>query len=319
VFQTPLRFAVTQTSRGTWLALVTVAAWAVLPITLKIASRHLDPSTLTWYRFVISAVILGGILAWRHELPAAAWRAPRSLVLVCVATLGLAINYVLYLWSFTYVSPTVANGVTQIGPLLLMLGGVLLFREQISTRQKIGVALLLVGLLLFFNRRLSELAHLSGPAGFGTLILIIAGVCWAAYALAQKALLRGLGSPQILLLLYVGCALLLLPLSAPSHVTRLSGLELTMLGLSALNTLVAYGALAEGLKLAGAARVGSLLALVPVVSLFVTWMTNHLSPGFFEPDMLNAATIVGAAIVTAGSALTAQESARSESSATSAT
>ena len=35
------------TSRGIWLSLVVVGAWSVLPITLRLASRQLDPYTLT--------------------------------------------------------------------------------------------------------------------------------------------------------------------------------------------------------------------------------------------------------------------------------
>ena len=78
-----------------------------------------------------------------------------------------------------------------------------------------------------------------------------------------------------------------------------------MLALSCLNTLVAYGALAEALKHSGAARVGAALAVVPLMTLMVTWLSNRVSPGFFEPDTLNAATIAGAVVVTVGSALSA--------------
>ena len=289
-----------------WLAFVTVACWSVLPITLKFASRHLDPYTLTWYRFFVSALVLGGILAVGRGLPE--WkmlRAPRLVTLLIVAIAGLVANYVLYLISLSYVSPTVAHVVTQLGPLLLMFGGIWLFREQLSRRQWIGVVLLILGLLLFFNRRLGELAQFSGRAGVGTIILLAASVTWAAYGLAQKVLLRSLTSAQTLLVIYVGSTLALAAFTHPSRVWGLSGLELTMLALSCLNTLVAYGALAEALKHAGAARVGAVLAVVPLVTLLVTWISNTVSPGFFEPDVLNTLTIAGAAIVTVGSALSA--------------
>jgi hypothetical protein len=78
-----------------------------LPITLKIASRRLDPYTLTWYRFAVSALTLGAILGVRTGLPSvAAQRARSTAVLALVATAGLLVNYVLYLISLSYVSPT---------------------------------------------------------------------------------------------------------------------------------------------------------------------------------------------------------------------
>jgi drug/metabolite transporter (DMT)-like permease len=294
--------------RGIWLSLVVVGAWSVLPITLRLATRQLDPYTLTWYRFFLSALVLGAMLGFRGTLPRLSQlRRVRPTALLVAATLGLASNYVLYLVSLDYVSPTVGTVITQLGPLLLMFGGVWIFGERLSRRQMIGVALLIVGLLLFFNERLAELADMSGRAGAGTLILLIASVTWAVYGLAQKSLLDHYESTQILLLIYVGSTIALLFMSAPAAVVGLPALDLVMVVLCAANTLVAYGALAEALKSAGAATVGAVLAVGPVATLVVTWATNRVSPGFFEPDVLNLATIVGACVVTVGSALSARK------------
>ncbi|HJQ21044.1 MAG TPA: DMT family transporter, partial [Gemmatimonadaceae bacterium] len=107
-----------RTVRGIWLALITVVAWSVLPITLRIASRHLDPYTLTWYRFAVSAVVLGGMLMVKRRLPARrAVLVRRCVVLLLAATLGLVTNYVLYLVSLSYVSPTAGTVITQLAPL----------------------------------------------------------------------------------------------------------------------------------------------------------------------------------------------------------
>lgn len=285
-----------------------VGAWSVLPITLRLATRQLDPYTLTWYRFFLSALVIGGILAVRGGLPRwAQLRRVRPMALLVAATLGLAINYVLYLVSLDYVSPTVGTVITQLGPLLLMFSGVWIFGEHLSRRQLIGVVLLIVGLLLFFNRRLAELADLSGRAGVGTLILLAASVTWAVYGVAQKSLLKHFESTQILFLIYVGSTIALLASSAPTAVVGLPALDLVMVVLCAANTLVAYGALAEALKCAGAATVGAVLAVGPVATLVVTWATNKVSPGFFAPDLLNVATIAGACVVALGSALSARK------------
>jgi drug/metabolite transporter (DMT)-like permease len=224
-----------------------------------------------------------------------------------VATLGLLGNYVLYLVSLDYVSPTVGTVITQLGPLLLMFGGVWLFHEKLSGKQILGVVLIVVGLLLFFNRRLGEFAGLTGREGAGMLILLAASVVWAVYGVSQKALLRHFTANQILLLIYAGATVALLAFSAPLAVRSLGSLELVMLGLSAANTLVAYGALAKALESAGAATVGAVLAIGPVATLVVTWLSNTVSPGFFPADDLNVATIAGAFVVTVGSALSARK------------
>jgi len=297
----------THTTRGIWLALVTVACWALLPITLRIASRQLDPYTLTWYRFFLSALALAAFLGVKRKIPTRSEFTRRSLTLLVVAILGLVVNYVLYLVSLSYVSPTVSTVITQIGPLLLVVGGVWLFREKLSRKQVIGFGILIGGLLLFFNRQLGVFASLEGKEGFGTAILLIATTAWAAYGLAQKALLQHFTATQILMLIYVGSVIALAAFTAPQAVAKLPPLELLMLFLSALNTLVAYGALAEALVSAGTATVGAVLAISPVAALIVTWGSNALSPGFFPPDDLNVATISGAFIVTIGSAMSARK------------
>src|SRR3954471_5677254 len=94
----------TDSTRGVWLALVTVLCWSLLPITLRIASRHLDPYTLTWYRFAVSALVLGVFLAATSGLPRiSALRSVRPAALLLAATIGLVSNYVLYLVSLSYV------------------------------------------------------------------------------------------------------------------------------------------------------------------------------------------------------------------------
>jgi drug/metabolite transporter (DMT)-like permease len=227
--------------------------------------------------------------------------------LLVAAIAGLLVNYVLYLVSLSYVSPTVSTVITQLGPLLLMVGGVWVFHERLSKRQIIGIVLLIGGLLLFFNRNIGAFASLSGREGFGALILLIASATWAVYGLAQKALLKQFAPTQILLVIYIGATVLLAAFTHPLHAFTIDALEFTMLLLCAANTLVAYGALAEALKSAGAATVGAVLAVGPVATLIVTFIATKTSPGLVVPDDLNAATIVGAVVVTVGSALSARK------------
>jgi drug/metabolite transporter (DMT)-like permease len=141
----------------------------------------------------------------------------------------------------------------------------------------------------------------------GTVILLTASVVWAVYGLAQKALLQYFAAPQILLLIYIGATAILAVFTAPASVRGLPAIELLMLFLSCMNTLVAYGALAEALNAAGAATVGAVLAVGPVATLVVTWVSNRVSPGFFAADLLNVATVLGACVVTLGSALSARK------------
>lgn len=290
---------------GFALAFVTAVSWGVLPVALKITLHGLDPYTIIWYRFAVSALVLFLILMASGNLPTLRTLGGRGGLLLAIALLGLIGNYVFYLIGLVHATPTVTQTVIQLAPMFFLLGGLVVFKERFSRIQWIGFGLLIIGLLLFFNRRLPELGVLSGGMGLGTIVLIVAALSWAAYALAQKALLRNLGSQQILLLIYIGAVALLFPTSSVTSVRHANSLELWMLAFSCLNTLIAYGAFAEALRHWEASRIGAVFAVAPLITLGAMWLVERFVPGLVAPEGLNVLSVCGAVLVVGGSALSA--------------
>jgi drug/metabolite transporter (DMT)-like permease len=290
---------------GLTLALITAVAWGLLPIALKLTLTGMDPYTITWYRFATSGLILGLLLAATRGLPAVASLTRRDWLLFALALGGLLVNYICYVFALRHVSPTVNQTVIQLAPLCLLLGGLIYFHERFSRWQWVGFATLIVGLVLFFNRRLKELTDVGEGLGLGVALLVIASVVWAAYGLVQKQLLKGMSSQQILLLLYVGAIVLLTPVSRPGSVGGLNALEFWMLVFCCANTLIGYGAFAEALEHWEMSRVGAVLALAPLSTLSGMWLIERIAPHLLEPEGLNPTSIVGALLVVSGSALCA--------------
>jgi drug/metabolite transporter (DMT)-like permease len=298
------------TTTGRWklglaLALVTTVCWGVLPVALKIALEDIDAYTITWYRFGVSAFVLLVILGATGNLPAVRSLGPRAWLVLLIGLLGLVGNYVLYLVGLDHASPTLTQTVIQLAPMFFLFGGIILFKEKFSRVQWIGFAVLVLGLLLFFNRRLPELTDLSGGTGLGTALIVLAAVTWATYGLAQKALLRRLSPQQILLLIYLGAIVVLLPASSLGAVRHAGRLELWLLAFSCLNTLIAYGAFAEALRHWDASRIGAVLATAPLLTLATMWFTGHFFPQLIAPESLNAVSVLGSLLVVGGSALSA--------------
>jgi drug/metabolite transporter (DMT)-like permease len=285
-------------------------AWGFLPIALSIVLQTMDPANLTWLRFLTAALGLAAILAVKNGLPSLRALTRSDSKILAVALGGLVGNFVLYVVALNYASPTINQVVTQLSPLLLMLGGIVVFHERFVLRQWLGFALLLVGLPLFFNRRLPELIHLDAGLGRGVALLVIASCVWAIYGLAQKKLLRRLQPQQILLLLYVGSAIVLIPAARPAVVLELSTLQLWMLVFCCANTIVAYGAFAESLQHWEASRVSAMLALTPLFTMMSMWVIERAAPGLVRPEQLNLLSFVGAGVVVAGSMLVALGSAK---------
>lgn len=293
-------------SSGRWrlglsLALTTVFLWGILPIALKLVLQTIDVYTVTWFRFLLSFLLLTLYLKLQQQIPS--WQKLRTvrLDLLTIATLSLAANYLFFLKGLNETSPSNAQVIIQLAPVLMGLGGLWIFKERYTQRQWAGLGFLTLGMILFFNDQLHLLRTASLPYLVGSLWLILAAAIWALYALAQKQLLQQLSSPVIMWLIYGGSAILFTPAASPQALFTLTPLQWGMLIFSGFNTLIAYGAFAEALAHWEASRVSAVLALTPIITLGSVWGFSRLLPHLLEPDAMTGVGVVGALLVVSGS------------------
>lgn len=290
---------------GFMLALVTAVLWGMLPIALKHLLVDLTANTITWIRFLVAALFVSAVLWQQKAVPSLRGLSRKATILLSIAIAGLLSNYILYLMGLHLLTAETAQVVIQLAPFLMMMGGIFIFREQLLLWQKIGATLLVIGLLLFFNERLVLLLTQFGQDSIGVLLVIIAAVTWACYALAQKQLLMTFNSQQIMWFIYLAGALCFLPVADLSPVLSLSGLQWGLLAFCCLNTIVAYGAFAEALEHWEASKVSAVLAITPLLTILFANIVSWLFPDAAPAQTLNLWSIAGALLVVSGSAITA--------------
>jgi drug/metabolite transporter (DMT)-like permease len=291
---------------GLILALTTAVLWGVLPIALKMLLGVLTANTITFIRFLAAAVIVGLWLAARGKLPSLAlFKQAKITVLMLVAIIGLLSNYIMYLTGLEYLSAETGQTVIQLAPFLMMIGGVYIFKERLLLWQKVGAAVLILGLMLFFNQRLVGMVSQLNDESIGVLLVIAAAITWAGYALAQKQLLVHFNSKQIMYILYFAGSICFLPVAEFSPLQTMSILHWSLLIFCCLNTVVAYGAFAEALHHWEASKVSAVLALTPLVTILSANIIAWLWPDFIQAQQLNLWSWLGAFLVVTGSAVTA--------------
>ena len=287
--------------RGFALALTTAVFWGILPIALKHLLNGMDAITVTWYRLTTAGLALAVYLTWRRKLPTLPALRSRAAALCVIATVGLAGNYVLYLFALDLTTPTVAQIIGQVSPLFLLAGGLLVFGERLSPLQWLGMVALVAGLAIFFHDRLGELASFNSRLALGGATMIAGSMVWATYALAQKQLLTHYSSAQVLFMIYIGSIPLLLPWSHVSQLAQLDLAQLALLAFCCLNTLVAYGSFAEALDHWQVSRIGAVVALSPLLTIAFVHLLAALWPAHFAAEPLTAVNVLGACLVVAGS------------------
>jgi len=288
--------------RGFALALLTAFSWGTLPLAMALLVRQLTPWTVTWWRLAGSALLLAGWLGWHGKLPALRQVLRQQGAWLVLATIGLVGNYVCYATSLRFTTPSVSQTVIQLAPMLLLLSGLLFFGERFSRGQWAGFALLLGGLLLFFNHRLPEIASLHGNLAIGVGAVMLSSVLWTGYGIAQKKLMASLAPAQILLVLFFAGAVVLLPLAEPGAALRLDPLGVGLLLFGVANTMVGYGCFAEALGVWDVTRVSAVTSMAPIVTLAGMTIVNRFAPGALPAEKLNVLSIAGAIAVVAGSA-----------------
>lgn len=295
-----------QAGAGILLALTTAMCWGALPIAMKQVLADMEPFTIVWYRFVMAGFGLALILIPRRQLPPlrlfARWR---WLLLLLIATAGLLGNFVFFSSSLQYLSPTASQVIGQLSPVGMMIASVVILKERMRVTQVIGAVMLICGLMLFFNSSLREIFTRLTDYTLGVLLGVCAAMVWVSYGVAQKVLLRRLASPQILLMLYVLCTLVLTTVAKPMTVLNLSGWQLACLVFCGVNTLVGYGALAEAMARWQAAQVSAIVTLTPLFTLFFSDLLALAWPDYFAPPVLNAVGYAGAVVVVAGAMFSA--------------
>ena len=188
---------------GFFLSLVAAMLWGVLPIALKELLAGMDAITIVWYRFFVAGIVLLVWLGMRRNLPSFFTQNTQTKWFLVLAATGLVINYFLFSYSLNFVNGETSEAVIQLTTLFLILGGVFVYREPFFALQKIGTVLIMWGLLLFFNDRLSELTNLENRETIGVIVVIFAAITWTVYALLQKQLLVKFSSVQILFMIYM--------------------------------------------------------------------------------------------------------------------
>ncbi|MER3491603.1 MAG: EamA family transporter [Mastigocladus sp. ERB_26_2] len=303
---------------GLALSLLTAFLWGILPIALSVTLQKLDVYTVTWFRFLVAFVLLAIYLSVRGKLPTLRQLRSTSWKLLAIATIFLALNYILFLQGLVLTSPYNAELLIQLAPLLMGLGGLVIFRERYTLTQWLGLGILIIGFILFFHEQLllsfvensqkSNSSHLhlgfinniilnsSQKYLLGSSLIILAAVTWAVYALAQKQLLKSLSSINIMLIIYGGCTLFFSGFAEPQTIFYLDYFHGVTFLFCALNTLIAYGAFSEALEHWEASRVSAVLASTPIITLLSVEFVSVIAPNLIAPEKLTLVGILGAHI-----------------------
>jgi drug/metabolite transporter (DMT)-like permease len=286
----------TNHSKGLLCAAGTALCWGVLAIILKNALVFADSETIVAFRMIFAFAFLGLFFLIKNPKAFSLIKKPPPLLLV--GCLGLAFNYLGFMKGVAYSGASNAQIMIQMGPLMLMLSGFLIYKESLKALQLFFIGLAFAGFVFFFKDQ-SDLS-LDGNLILANLWILGAAVTWVGYSLVIKHFTaKGHSSNELNLLVFLVCAVIL---STRINYPSLAGFgvyEWFLLLILGLNTLIAYGLFGAALKLAPASQVSIIITLNPILTLaIIAFGGAYFS--FIPNEPVTLTGYLGAALVITG-------------------
>lgn len=249
--------------------LTSVTLWASAFVGIRAAGRYFAPGPLAAGRLLIGSVVLGLIVAIRREpLPR---RRSVPLIGVC-GLLWFALYNVCLNAAERRLDPGTASMIVRVGPILIAVLAGLLLDEGFSRWTFIGgaVALLGTGVIALGSSGGGGSASLGGVA-----LCLLAAVAYAGGVVAEKVVLRSVGSlPTVFCCCLVGalaCSPFLYGFFGELGAAPDGGV-VWLLYLGVFPTAVGFTTWAWALARTEAGRLGALVYLGPPISILLSWL-----------------------------------------------
>ena len=278
------------------MVLVTLSLWGVLPILLKLGLNYYSSGTIAWFRFFFSFLILFWfIFLFRSGCE----------ILLCPPSIGvlggiaLAANYFGMTQGVHFSGPSNAAVIIQLAPLFLVVVGVIFFRESITLRQLVGMFIALTGFYLFYLDRIRNAVDNLNYSTANEWV-VLAAVVWVIYMICQKKLSVKYSAQTLNLLIYFVAMVVLLPLVEWGEFFEGGVVGWSLLIILGLNTLLAYGALAEAVESIPLSLISILITLNPLITLSGMWLLSTLGVEILPVENIKWYGYLGGVVAVSG-------------------
>lgn len=287
-----------QRLKGVLFASITALTWGFLVIALKMSTTIMDPLTIVWFRFLVAFSIL--LVYYLIKKPSYLKILRNPPIYLVIASLGLGINYIAFLYGIKLTTASSAQVIIQIGPIFLGFVGLVFFKEKISLRQSIGFMIAGIGLFIFYRDNINKLVGDSDMYKMGVLWVVVAAMAWVVYAAFQKQLVKTYPAQQLNLFIFGLPVLLFLPFIQPSSFLDLDLKGWILMIYLGINTLIAYGFLAMAFKYLEANKISVIITMVPIITFILIGLLTYFEVTWIEPEELTTRGVFAALLVVVG-------------------
>lgn len=253
---------------GLALALLAAALWGLAPVAIKGALEGYSPDIINPIRLGAAALFFraaaGRGTPW---LPTDRWS--------YLGGIALGVDFVLYNYGVQLTSAAVAGLVVNAEVVATIALATWLLGERLDARRVVG-SLLTLGGVVYVAADGVSLSDLTAPDKvLGNILVMLAGVAWSVYAVAQRRAPRQRNSFRLMAPIFVVAALTTMPpLLLPSAWEIRGGMVPTvmLLAVTLLCTMGVYLVYARCQELVDVSVLAIVIASIPIFALGFAWL-----------------------------------------------
>lgn len=280
---------------GLALALLAAALWGLAPVAIKGALDGFSPQLINLLRLGGAALFFraasGAPVPW---LPTDAWS--------WLSGFALGVDFVLYNYGLQRTTASVSGLVVNIEVVSTIAFAVWLLGERLDPRRVVGSILTLGGVVYVAADGVSLADLTAAEKVVGNVLVMLAGVAWSLYAVAQRRAPRQPTSFQLMAPIFVVATLTSVPsLLFPGawHVSGGVFPTLMLLTVTFLSTIAVYVVYARCQELVDVSILAIVIASIPFFAIAFAWLLLG--------EMISQRMIAGGAAVFAGVLLIATD------------
>jgi drug/metabolite transporter (DMT)-like permease len=278
------------------LCMVGVAVlWGIIPILVKIVLMTIDPLSLSFLRLFQGLVVLlllyrirGG--QWKALFQKNGW--------ILIGGVALGINYALFSLSLNFTTAGAGVLIVQIQVVTLAVLAALFLGERLTVFKIAGMVAVICGVVFVVLPQNTLGNMFSSQYTMGNAIMVVSGLGWGVYALANKTLGRQMGSLHILIPIFAIATLMTGAVAATQFELKAAISVKALAAIIVLGVVCTGGAfylVSEGMKRLSAALAGTITTLAPPLAL---WLAHLVLGEDISTSMFTAtALIIGGILI----------------------
>jgi len=166
--------------------LLTAIIWGIASPVIKHTLQFIQPFSFLFWRFLITSLVFLPIFLVYKKKKSIKLSPKKIIKLSILGFLGTTLSLGLLFAGYQYTTAIDGSLIYSLAPLIVVVGGAIFLREEITRMEKMGTAIAFLGSIIIVIQPILEGNVFALKNTYGNLLVMASAVAWAVYCLLVR-------------------------------------------------------------------------------------------------------------------------------------